>query len=150
MFVSSGSIVDEGNTVRSPAHKVQLKEEEKGLKEKLLNMIVKGDNAPPTVRDLTEAAGVTTQQVKAMLDLLAKEEKIVKVKEDIYFSAGFIQQTKRKLAEFINKEGAITPSQFAGVTGSSRKYNIPLLEYLDRERFTIRVGDQRVLRGSGS
>jgi selenocysteine-specific elongation factor len=150
MLVSGGVIVDEGNTLRSPAHKVQLKEEEKGLKEKLLSMIVKGDNAPPTVRDLTEAAGVTTQQVKAMLDLLAKEEKIVKVKEDIYFSAGFIQATKRKLTEFINKEGAITPSQFAGVTGSSRKYNIPLLEYLDRERFTIRVGDQRVLRGSGS
>jgi len=150
MLNAGGAIVDEGNTVRSPDHKVQLKDEERGLKEKLLNLIVTGDNAPPVVKDLTEVAGVGSRQVKAMLDLLAKEGKIVKVKEDIYFSAGFIQAMKRKLAEFINKEGALTPSQFAAVTGSSRKYNIPLLEYLDRERFTIRVGDQRVLRGSGS
>ncbi len=61
-----------------------------------------------------------------------------------------MNETKRKLAEFIGRTGAITPSQFSEVTGSSRKYNIPLLEYFDRERFTIRVGDQRVLRGSGN
>ena len=72
------------------------------------------------------------------------------MKEDLYFSEAFVSDVKRKLAEFIAREGGITPSRFNEITGSSRKYNIPLLEYFDRERFTIRVGDQRVLRGSGN
>ncbi|MFH0822074.1 MAG: SelB C-terminal domain-containing protein, partial [Pseudomonadota bacterium] len=68
----------------------------------------------------------------------------------LYFSTSFLEATKKKLTAFIQREGAVTPSQFQQITGSSRKFNIPLLEYFDRERFTIRVGDQRVLRGSGS
>ena len=62
--------------------------------------------------------------------------------------AKVIAETRAK-EEYIVESG-ITPSRFSEITGSSRKYNIPLLEYFDRERFTMRLGDQRVLRGSGS
>ena len=61
-----------------------------------------------------------------------------------------MEDIKKKLVEFVNREGGVTPSQFSEITASSRKYNIPLLEYFDRERFTMRVGDQRVLRGSAT
>jgi len=88
--------------------------------------------------------------VRSLLSLLEREGKIIKVKEDLYFSTAFVTETKRKLVDFISRHGGVTPSQLSELTGSSRKYNIPLLEYFDRERFTMRIGDQRVLRGSGS
>jgi selenocysteine-specific elongation factor len=129
---------------------VQLKDEEKGVKDRILRLIVEGGNQPPGVKEMIAAMGADPKQVHNLLSILEKEGKVVRVKEDIYFSAGFVNQVKGKVAEFIQREGGLTPSQFHDITGSSRKYNIPLLEYFDRQRFTLRVGDQRVLRGSGT
>lgn len=148
ILTDSGELSDQGDVVRASTHKVQLKDDEKGLRDDLLKMIVGGGNAPPVVKEMTTRTGSDVRRIRSLLGVLEKENKVVKVKEDIYFSIEFVEETKKKLADFIKKEGGITPSQFHEVTGSSRKYNIPLLEYFDRERFTIRVGDQRVLRGS--
>jgi len=143
-------IVLQGDIVRASTHKVNLKEEEKGLKEVLARLIVDGDKAPPTLKEILAQTGADLRQVKSLLKLLEKDGTVVRVKEDLYFSSNFLNRTKERLKEFFKHEPGITPSQFHEVTGSSRKYNIPLLEYFDRERFTIRVGDQRVLRGAGS
>lgn len=149
-LVGKNEVVDQGDTVRASTHKVQLKDEEKGLKDRILKIIVDGRNQPPVLKEILGATGSDTKQVRSLLNILEKEGKVVRVKEDIYFSAGFINQTKAKMEEFIRSEGGLTPSQFHEITGSSRKYNIPLLEYFDRQRFTMRIGDQRVLRGSGT
>ncbi len=147
-LVAEGELIDRGQSVRSSSHKVRLKDEEKGLTDRLLKMVTEGGNAPPTLKEIVEKTGSELAQVRNLLRILEKEGKLVRVKDELYFSDRFVTETKRKLAEFIEREGGITPSQFHEVTGSSRKYNIPLLEYFDRERFTMRVGDQRVLRGS--
>jgi selenocysteine-specific elongation factor len=146
----TGELVDQGNTIRSSSHEVRLKDEEKGFKEKLLNLIVRGGNSPPMVKEMLSETSGDIKQVRNLLTMLEKEQKIIRINEDLYFSMGFVRDTRRQLAEFIEREGGITPSQFHEITGSSRKYNIPLLEYFDRERFTMRVGDQRVLRGSAT
>jgi selenocysteine-specific elongation factor len=148
LMAVAGELVDEGETVRSPDHRVRLKDEEKGLKEQALKLIVEGDAAPPLLKDMAAKMGADLAGLRNMLGLLEKEGLIVRVREDMFFSAQFIARMKERLVAFIKKEGGVTPSQFQQVTGSSRKYNIPLLEYLDRERFTMRVGDQRVLRGA--
>jgi selenocysteine-specific elongation factor len=143
-------VVVQGDTVRAASHKVRLKDEEKGLKDRILKLIVDGAKAPPLLKEIVADTGTDVKQVRNLLGLLDKEGKVIRVKEDLYFSKGFVEEVKKKLVEYVTREGGITPSKFNEVTGSSRKYNIPLLEYLDRERFTMRVGDQRVLRGSGS
>lgn len=149
-LISKAEVVDQGDTVRLPTHTVQLKDEEKGIKDKILRMIVGGGNQPPVLKEIVEATAADPKQIRNLLGILEKEGKILRVKEDIYFSTGFVNEVKAKVAEFISREGGLTPSQFHDITGSSRKYNIPLLEYFDRARFTMRVGDQRVLRGSGT
>ncbi|HTY23885.1 MAG TPA: selenocysteine-specific translation elongation factor [Desulfomonilaceae bacterium] len=149
-LVSQTQVVDQGDTVRSASHSVKLKDEEKGLKDRLLKIISEGQQSPPLLKEIVENTHGDPKQIRTFLGMLEKEGKVIRVKEDLYFSYEFIKDVKRKLTEFISQEGGITPSRFSEITGSSRKYNIPLLEYLDRERFTIRVGDQRVLRGSGS
>jgi len=149
-LVSNNQAVDQGDTVRLASHKVKLKDEEKDLKDRLLKIISQGRHSPPLLKEIVESIKGDPKQIRTFLGILEKEGKLIRVKEDLYFSEAFVSDVKRKLAEFIAREGGITPSRFNEITGSSRKYNIPLLEYFDRERFTIRVGDQRVLRGSGN
>ncbi|MEI8183569.1 MAG: selenocysteine-specific translation elongation factor [Desulfomonile sp.] len=147
---SNGEVVVDGDTVRAYSHRVHLNDDEKDVKDLLMKLISGGGNSPPLIKEIISATGAEIKKVRTLLSLMEKEGKVVRVKEDIYFSSDFIDQTKKKLVSFFKQESSITPSRFSEITGSSRKYNIPLLEYFDRQRFTIRVGDQRVLRGSGS
>ena len=71
---------------------------------------------------------------------------LVKVKEDMYFHSGVLDELKRRLLDFFAEQEEITTPQFKELTQTSRKYTIPLLEFLDATRFTIRVGDVRRLR----
>ena len=149
-LASKNEIVDQSNLVRLASHKVRLKEEEKDVKNSLSRMIIRGRNAPPVFKEIVAASGTNPKEARSLLGILEKEGVVVRISEELYFSNDFIEEVKKKLVEFMTREGGLTPSQFHEITGSSRKYNIPLLEYLDRQRFTMRVGDQRVLRGSGS
>ena len=108
------------------------------------------ENAPPLFKELVVQVGADPKQVKSLLSVLEKEGKIVKIKEEMYFSTDFIKSVKEQLVKRLKNEGSITPSKFQEITKTSRKYNIPLLEYFDREKITLRIGDQRVLRGAGN
>jgi selenocysteine-specific elongation factor len=149
-LMSLNQVIVKGDTARASSHEVHLKSDEEDVKQRLLRMISEGRNAPPILKELITASNADVKTVRNLLNLLEREGKIRKVKEDIYFSIETINDIKQKLYEFLQGEGTVSPSKFGELTGSSRKYNIPLLEYFDRERFTIRVGDQRVLRGSAN
>ena len=75
---------------------------------------------------------------------------LIKVKEDIYFHATVIQELQQRLVAYLKEHGEISTPQFKEMTQASRKYTIPLLEYFDAQRFTIRIGDMRRLRESRS
>ena len=149
-LISSGTLVDQVNTIRSAKHSIKLKDDERNIKEKLFGAINKDLHAPPVLKELISSVGAELKQVKSLLSVLEKEGKIIKIKEEMYFSSDFIKNVRGTLVAHLKKQGSITPSGFQEITGSSRKYNIPLLEYFDREKVTLRVGDQRVLRGAGS
>ena len=84
--------------------------------------------------------------VKEVFALLLREEKLVKVSETLYYDAKVIADLQEKVTEFMLKEGEIDAPRFKNLTGLTRKFSIPLLEYFDRVKLTIRVGDLRVLR----
>ena len=149
-LISKGSLVDQGDTIRASTHKVRLKDNEKNVREKLFASLHKQENAPPLFKELVVQVGADPKQVKVLLNVLEKEGKIVKIKEEMYFSTEFIKSVKEQLIRRLKHEGSITPSKFQEITKTSRKYNIPLLEYFDREKITLRIGDQRVLRGAGN
>ncbi|MGO8878642.1 MAG: selenocysteine-specific translation elongation factor [Desulfomonilaceae bacterium] len=149
-LISNGSLVDQGDTIRASTHKVRLKDNEKNVREKLFATLHQQENAPPLFKELVVQVGADPKQVKSLLSVLEKEGKIVKIKEEMYFSTDFIKSVKEQLVKRLKDEGSITPSKFQEITKTSRKYNIPLLEYFDREKITLRIGDQRVLRGAGN
>ena len=68
------------------------------------------------------------------------------MKEDLYFHQAAIEQLKAALIDFLKKNREITVIQFKDLTQTSRKFTIPLLEYFDSTRTTVRVGEARRLR----
>ena len=81
-----------------------------------------------------------------VLQVMVKEGLLIKVKEDLYFHRGAIEDLKHRLIAFLKEKGELSTPQFKDMTGVSRKYTIPLIEYFDRSQVTVRVGDSRVLR----
>jgi len=68
------------------------------------------------------------------------------VKGDIFYAPGALAEIREKLVAYLKEQKEITPAGFRELTGLSRKFMIPLLEFFDGEKLTIRLGDKRVLR----
>ena len=97
----------------------------------------------------TSIAGTkfTKPDARKFLQLFLDSGEIVKVSEEFYFLKSEIDQLGEKLRHFAatTSDRAIDMAQFKDLAGVSRKYAIPLIEYFDRERVTVRAGDKRVV-----
>ena len=88
-------------------------------------------------------SGVESARGRTLLQILLKDKKLVRINEDLVFHAGALDTLRRMLAA--RKGQRFGVPEFKEWTGISRKYAIPLLEFLDRERVTRRDGDVRVV-----
>jgi selenocysteine-specific elongation factor len=139
-----GNLVQEKEEVRLATHKVTLAQDQKETRAKLEAIYAKSGLQPPYFKDLKEDfPGNMASQV---LDVMVKEGRLLKVKEDLYFDRKAVEALEEKLVGFLKTHGEITTPQFKEMTGISRKYTIPLIEYFDLKQITVRVGDSRVLR----
>jgi selenocysteine-specific elongation factor len=127
---------------RSPV----LQDAQKDLQKKILDACQKGALTPPTVKELAEKLNVTEKALLSMLEIGVREGQLVKVSEDLYFSAPSVTRLTADVTAYLEKNGEITTQGCKDLTGLSRKFMIPLFEYLDRAKVTVRVGDKRVLR----
>jgi selenocysteine-specific elongation factor len=81
-----------------------------------------------------------------LLAALVDDGRVVKVNEDVVFAASAYRQMVERIVELARKQGKVSVADVRTLFNSSRKYVLPLLEYLDSQRITRRVGDERVLR----
>lgn len=102
---------------------------------------------PPGSKDIASTLNLPEKNAKELLDRLAFRGNVVKVAQDMYFHPDRIEELKQKAVDFLHRHGEMGPSDFKTELNLSRKYLIPLLEYLDQIKLTIRKGDKRVLRG---
>ena len=143
---NEGSIVRAKELVRLSSHKVILDDQERGLQGRLLEILNKSDLQPPTVKDLSGQINENPQQVRNLLHVLIKEGSVVKVTDDLYFSRKAIDRLRDGLIDFLRANGSITTQQFKDLSGVTRKFAIPLAEYFDSMKITIRVGEKRLPR----
>ena len=97
----------------------------------------------PEIADALRAAG--NREFDKALEGLVKVGAVLRVK-GLHFDPRAVGALKEKLVAYLEKRGEITVPEFKELTGLSRKYIIPLLEYFDLAKVTLRVGDKRVLR----
>ncbi len=143
-----GKIVSEREMVRTPDHSVNLKGELEELRQKITAIYLEAGLTPPSSREVIEKLG-SKPAVTSVLNVMLKEGVLVKVAEDLYFHREALDRLKEDYRKLLQQKGKSTPTDFKELTGLSRKYIIPLIEYFDAAKFTIRVGDHRVLRGEG-
>ncbi|MBW2122312.1 MAG: selenocysteine-specific translation elongation factor [Deltaproteobacteria bacterium] len=143
-MIGTGRVVLDGEKIRLSGHRISVKEE---FLEQVEGAIRDGGLQPPSVRELVERFSVTAQGLKDHLELLVNRGALIRVKGDLYFHREAVLRLKRDLLDFIRANGEITTPQFKDLTRVSRKFAIPLLEYFDSIKATIRVGDKRILRG---
>ena len=98
--------------------------------------------SPPGAAELVAAEGPRAREI---LNALAEMGRVARVTPDLYLLADAIERIKALVSEHIAAHGQITAAAFRDLTGSSRKYAVPILEYLDSIRFTRRIGDERIL-----
>jgi selenocysteine-specific elongation factor len=145
-LVQKKQIVSDKDLVRLSTHKVTLAQDQEDVSRRLEELYRRGHFSPPTFKEATEASKIAGDKVKQLLRVLVNQGRLIKVKEDLYFHQAAIEALKAELINFLKQNREITVNQFKDLTQTSRKFSIPLLEYFDSVRTTVRVGEARRLR----
>ena len=143
-LAAEGAVVQEKESVRLTTHRVTLAEDQEKTKKELEGIYRRGWLQPPYFKEIEDKFPEKTGA--DVLEVMVKEGNLIKIKEGLFFHKEAIEDLKAKLIDFLQKNGEITTPIFKEMTGASRKYTIPLIEYFDGTQVTVRVGDTRVLR----
>jgi selenocysteine-specific elongation factor len=136
-------MVVEGENVRLVSHKVVLKQDEEQARSAIEGAFEQAGLAVPGLPDVLAKSGVEAARARSLLQILLREKRLVRVSEDLVFHRTAMEKLRFMLAA--HKSARFNVGTFKDWTGISRKYAIPLLEYLDRERVTRREGDERLV-----
>ncbi len=143
LLADAKELTVEGETVRSRGHALVLREDEQEARGAMERAFEQAGLAVPSVAEVLAKSGVEAKRARALLEILLREKRLVRVNEELVFHPAALEQLRGLLAA--RKGTRFQVGAFKEWTGISRKYAIPLLEFLDRERITRREGDQRLV-----
>jgi len=132
-----------GDLVRMLGHGVVMKDEEAESKKQIEAAFAGAGLKVPALQDVIAGLKVDKARAQKIVTLLLRDKLLVKVSEELVFHRSALEDLRRLVAAQKAKSSKMDVAKFKELTGVSRKYAIPLLEYLDRERVTRRVGDAR-------
>jgi selenocysteine-specific elongation factor len=132
-----------GEQVRLPGHGVQMKDEEAEAKKKIEDAFSGAGLEVPYLKDVLAKLPIDKARAQKIVTLLLRDRVLIKVSDDLVFHRSILDDLRKRLLAFKTKSASIDVAGFKDLTGVTRKYAIPLLEYFDRERVTRRVGDKR-------
>ena len=145
-FSAEGILAREDSRLRLPGHSVRLTTGEETLAVTLAALLGESPWSPPDLAQLVAASGAARNAVVEVLRVMERGRTVVRASPDIYFLRDAIDTVKATLKARVPPRGTVTPAAFRDLFQTSRKYAIPLLELLDREGVTIRIGETRRLR----
>ena len=143
LLADAKEIVAEGELVRSRGHKLVLKEDEEQARAKIERAFEETGLAVPAMAEVLAKSGVEAARARSLLQILLREKRLVRISDELVFHQTAIALLRELLAR--HKGERFRVPEFKEWTGISRKYAIPLLEFLDRERITRREGDERIV-----
>jgi selenocysteine-specific elongation factor len=115
------------------------------LADNLLAEMLRAGFQPPALEKLSATRGVPGSRLKPLIKLLVARGELVRIAEGLYLHGQRVDELKRTVAELIHAEGQLSVGALRNRLDSSRKFVVPILEFLDRAGVTKRVGDARVL-----
>ncbi|MDE2779067.1 MAG: selenocysteine-specific translation elongation factor [Chloroflexota bacterium] len=135
-LVEEGCVVDDGQLVRLPDHQATLSPEMEKRADDYVRSLEREPYSPPT----------ENHPEPELLGYLIDAGQVVRVNESVIFAASAYRELTDRIVAHLNENGSITVADVRTMFDTSRKYSLPLLEHMDQQRITRRVGDERVLR----
>jgi selenocysteine-specific elongation factor len=143
-LVAAGSCVDDGPTVRLTAHEVRVSGADAAVVAAIRNAVEAAGFEGVTSEGAEAVAGKGGLGARAALEFLTRAGEAVRVGRDRYVSAGIMKVMLGRIQEVIRTSGQVGPAQLRDLFGLTRKFSIPMLEWLDGQGYTVRQGDIRV------
>ena len=145
-LVEAGELRVTGDVVKRAGREISLSTEEARAREQIEQAFSRAGLAVPALKDVLAGLAVEPKRAQKLLQILLREKVLVKITEELVFHQLALARLRELLADYKKQRGDRLPiAAFKELTGISRKYAIPLLEHLDRERVTRRLGDERVI-----
>jgi selenocysteine-specific elongation factor len=132
--------------VKLAGHTVDLSPERQAVADALEQVYLDAKHQPPSADEALEAQKLTRAGDRAMLQVLVDQDRLVRLKGDLFYHRTVLTHIEQQLRSHLEQQGELTAGEFRDLLQISRKYAIPLLEYFDNQRITVRMGDKRVLR----
>jgi selenocysteine-specific elongation factor len=145
LLVREKKLAVTGDFVHLPGRGVVMKDEEAESKKTIEAAFASAGLKVPALKDVLAGLRVDRTRAQKIMTLLLRDKVLVKISEDLVFHRTALDDLRKRVASEKAKSPKIDVARFKDLTGVSRKYAIPLLEYLDREHVTRRVGDERVI-----
>jgi selenocysteine-specific elongation factor len=134
-----------GERVHAAGRGVIMRDEEVESKKQIEAAFLSAGLKVPALKEVLASLPIDTTRAQKIVTLLLRDRILVKLADDLVFHRDTLEVLRQKIVASKTKTPKLNVSSFKDLTGVSRKYAIPLLEYLDRERVTRRAGDERVI-----
>jgi selenocysteine-specific elongation factor len=134
-----------GELVHLPGRGVVMKDEETESKKIIEQAFASAGLKVPSLKEVLAGLKVDKIRAQKIVTLLLRDKVLIKISEELVFHQSALLDLRHRVAALKSTAPKIDVARFKDMTGVSRKYAIPLLEYLDRERVTRRVGDERII-----
>lgn len=144
LYEAQGLTVANGQKVALAGFEIQFSPVDKALYDQMAQLFLDAAFAPPTVEE-AYALAKDKAAAKRVFDALVDGGVVVMAAQQMPFHARVVADAWQKLVDFVAQKGEITLAEFRDLTGTSRKYALPLLEHFDAKGQTKKVGDARVL-----
>jgi selenocysteine-specific elongation factor len=141
-----GRVIAEREHVRLVGRKAGTETAQADVHQQILLELEKGGKEPPFLNDICSTLKIPEKLALEHLALLAVEGLVVKMKSDIFYRPEPLAMMEDLLIAYLREHGEISLAEFREITGLSRKFMFPVLEYFDSQKVTIWLGDKRVLR----
>jgi selenocysteine-specific elongation factor len=145
-LLAEGFLRAQGEIIKRAGREIELSPEELRARQQIESAFQQAGLAVPPVKDVLAKLPLESRRAQKILSLLVREQVLVKVTEELLFHRDALSRLRNLLADRRNQGNTcISVPAFKELAGVSRKYAIPLLEYLDRNGVTRRIGDDRVI-----
>ena len=134
-----------GDQIRGAGRGVVLRDDEAESKQTIEQAFAKAGLQVPALKEVLTSLRIDQARAQKIVTLLLRDRVLVKVGDDLVFHRDALESLRQLVVAQKTKTPKLNVASFKDLAGISRKYAIPLLEYLDRERVTQRVGDERVI-----
>ena len=134
-----------GELVHLAGRGVIMKDEEAESKKIIEQAFSSAGLKVPSLKEVLAGLKVDKVRAQKIVTLLLRDRLLIKISDELVFHQSALLDLRQKVAALKTTAAKIDVARFKDMTGVSRKYAIPLLEYLDRERVTRRVGDERII-----